>query len=381
MNPLHPTAQRVREAFLAQHGVAPTVLARAPGRVNLIGEHTDYNDGFVLPAAIDRDTWVAAGPRTDGNVHVTALDWQAEQDLFNPHEPAHAGGWRDHVRGTLAQVEPLGLNLVVAGDVPQGAGLSSSASLALALLTAHQAVGAGSRAPWQLAKLAQQAENRFVGTQCGIMDQLASACGEAGHALLIDCRSLATQAVPLPAGVAVLIAHSRVRRGLVDSAYNERRRQCEQAAQVLGVPALRDATLPQLLAAQTQMPEAVFRRARHIVTENARVLEAQQALAAGDLATLGRLMAASHASMRDDFEITTPAVDHLAELLHTAANGEGGARMTGGGFGGCVVALMPEHRVEAAMARVAEAYRSPEGEAAVFYRCQAVAGAQVVNAG
>jgi hypothetical protein len=144
------------------------------------------------------------------------------------------------------------------------------ASLALALLTAHQAVGAGSRAPWQLAKLAQQAENRFVGTQCGIMDQLASACGEAGHALLIDCRSLATQAVPLPAGVAVLIAHSRVRRGLVDSAYNERRRQCEQAAQVLGVPALRDATLPQLLAAQAQMHEAVFRRARHIVTENAR---------------------------------------------------------------------------------------------------------------
>lgn len=378
MSALPDTARRVLAAFRERHGHPAAVLARAPGRVNLIGEHTDYNDGFVLPAAIDRDTWVAAAPRADGQVHATALDWQAEHDVFDPREPAHAGGWRDHVRGTLAQVEPLGLDLVMAGDVPQGAGLSSSASLALALLRAHQAVGGFDRPAWQLAKLAQQAENRFVGTQCGIMDQLASACGQDGHALLIDCRSLAARPVPLPAGTALLIVHSRVKRGLVDSAYNERRRQCEQAARALGVAALRDATPADVQAAQHRLPEAVYRRALHIVTENARVLQAEQALAAGDLATLGTLMAASHASMRDDFEITHPAVDRLADLLHEAAGGEGGARMTGGGFGGCVIALLPEARVAEAMARVSDGYRSPEGEAAVFYRCRPAGGAAVL---
>lgn len=385
---LSPTARRVLQAYAAQHGRAATVLARAPGRVNLIGEHTDYNDGFVLPAAIDRDTWVAAGPRDDAEVHACALDIGAEADAFvlaaePPHHPG--GGWRDHVRGTLAQLHaaaplPGGLNLVIAGDVPQGAGLSSSASLALALLRAACAVhGVPGEDAKRLARLAQRAENLFVGCQCGIMDQLASGCGEAGHALLIDCRSLETQPVPLPAGTAILIAHSRVRRGLVDSAYNERRQQCEAAARALGVPALRDATLAQLEAARVTMPELVFRRARHIVTENARVEAAAEALRSGDLRTLGQLMAASHDSMRDDFEITVPAVDHLAALLQQVAGTEGGARMTGGGFGGCVVALLPEARVPEAMALLAECYRSPEGEPAEVYLCRPAAGAEVLS--
>jgi galactokinase len=333
-----PIAKQVLSAFRRLHGRPASVLARAPGRVNLIGEHTDYNDGFVLPAAIDHGTWVAAGPRDDGQVQATALDWGEESDLFDPREPDRVGGWRDHVRGTLSQIEPVGLNLVIAGDVPQGAGLSSSASLALALLSAAGCVAGRPLPPKDMARLAQRAENRFVGTQCGIMDQLASACGETGHALLIDCRSLATRTVPLPAGMALLIAHSRVRRGLVDSAYNERRRQCEEAARLLGVPALRDVSARQLDEGRSKLSPLVFRRARHIVSENARVLSAVEALQRGELGRLARLMAASHESMRVDFEITHPAVDRLASILQDVAGDQGGARMTGGGFGGCVVA-------------------------------------------
>ncbi len=368
-------ADHVRSAYRRCHGREATVLARAPGRVNLIGEHTDYNDGFVLPAAIDRCTWVAAGPRDDRRVHATALDWGAEADCFDAQQPVHAGGWRDHVRGTLAQLGPVGLNLVMAGNVPQGAGLSSSASLALALLTAASAVSGRPLPPKDMARLAQRAENEFVGTQGGIMDQLASACGEAGHALLIDCRSLSTRPVQLPAGLAMLIAHSRVRRGLVDSAYNERRRQCEEAARTLGVTALRDATVGQLDEGRSRLSPVVFRRARHIVSENARVLAAAEALQRGELARLSRLMAASHESMRLDFEITHPHVDRLAALLQDVAGEEGGARMTGGGFGGCVVALLPESRVDQAIERVSADYRSPEGEPPLVFRCEASAGA------
>ncbi len=371
-------AARVQAAYQRLHGRPAQVLARAPGRVNLIGEHTDYNDGFVLPAAIDRHTWVAAGPRDDGLVQVTALDWGEETDRFDPHCPARVGGWRDHVRGTLSQLdEPIGLELVIAGNVPQGAGLSSSASLALALLSAATGVVGRRMPPKHMARLAQRAENVFVGTQCGIMDQLASACGEAGHALLIDCRSLSTRPVPLPAGTALLIAHSRVRRGLVDSAYNERRRQCEEAARLLGVPALRDVSIEQLDAGRSRLSPLVFRRARHIVSENARVLAAAEALQGGDLARLSSLMAASHVSMRDDFEITHPHVDRLAALLQEVAGDDGGARMTGGGFGGCVVALLPEHRVEAAVEHVCSQYRSPDGEPPLIFRCEADAGAAV----
>lgn len=382
-SPLPPTAEAVVQAYTQRHGVAPTVLARAPGRVNLIGEHTDYNDGFVLPAAIDRDTWIAAGPRSDLEVDALALDESAADDRFTlSATPPHfqGGGWRDHVRGTLAQlvplmVTPVGLNLVIAGDVPMGAGLSSSASLALGLLRAAQQIaGDTALTGKQLARLAQQAENRFVGCQCGIMDQLASAEGRPGHALLIDCRSLETRPVSLPEGTTLLIAHSRVKRGLVDSAYNERRAQCEQAARALGVPALRDATLEML--AGVQLEDKVFRRARHIITENTRVLEATEALQAGDLVRLGALMKQSHASMRDDFEITVPAVDQLAALLQDVVGDQGGARMTGGGFGGCCIALLKKELVPQALEALERGYRSPEGLPALVYLCEAGPGAK-----
>lgn len=383
---LSPTALAAIQAYQERHGSMPTVLARAPGRVNLIGEHTDYNDGFVLPAAIDRSTWVAAGTRSDGQVLATALNEGKAEDLFRleanpPHHPE--SGWRDHVRGTLAQLVPLapnvpGMNLVIAGDVPMGAGLSSSASLALALLRAAQTLsGDESLSGKQLARLAQQAENQFVGCQCGIMDQLASAEGQPGHALLIDCRSLDTEPVSLPSGTTLLIAHSRVRRGLVDSAYNERRQQCEAAARAMGVPALRDATLAILEA--TEMPDTVMRRARHIISENQRVLAATEALRSGNMRSLGELMAASHASMRDDFEITTPAIDQLASLLQGVVGSAGGARMTGGGFGGCVIALLPQALVPAAMAALEAGYRSPEGLPALVYLCEAGPGAEAIQ--
>ncbi|MEY4754739.1 MAG: hypothetical protein RJA44_2414, partial [Pseudomonadota bacterium] len=227
----------------------------------------------------------------------------------------------------------------------------------------------------RLAQLAQAAENHFVGTRCGIMDQLISARGAAGHALLIDCRSLQAQPVHLPEDIAVLIVHSRVKRGLVDSEYNTRRQQCEAAAAHYGVAALRDIDTAQLQAGRGELDELVYRRARHIVTENQRTIDAAAALAAGDMRRMGELMAASHASMRDDFQITVPAIDRLVEILQQSIGTSGGARMTGGGFGGCVVALLPETQIEAARQAVAAQYRAPDGSAASVWVCHPSAGA------
>lgn len=375
--------QRAQAAFCRHFDADPTLQVQAPGRVNLIGEHTDYNDGFVLPCAIGFGTVVVARPRTDGQVRVVACDLSDARDAFTlGHPMAHAeAGWANYVRGVYAVWQARGLalqgaDLAIAGDVPQGAGLSSSASLEVALgWLIREQHGFTHLSATDIALAAQEAENTFVGCQCGNMDQLSSAHGVAGHALLIDCRSLAVQPVPLPDEVAVMIVHSRVRRGLVDSAYNTRRQQCQAAAAHLGVPALRDATLAQLQAARATMAPVVWRLAHHIVTENDRTLAAAQALRAGDLMQLGELMAASHTSMRDDFEITHPAVDHLVSLLQQVIGPRGGARMTGGGFGGCVVAVLPREQVPAAEAAVAQGYRSPEGEAGWVFVTRAAAGA------
>jgi len=377
---------RVRAAFQAAFGAAPTTLVRAPGRVNLIGEHTDYNDGFVLPCAIDCETLVAVSPRSDTLLRVVAADYANAMDEFDLAQPithrAHAP-WPDYVRGVVAMLRQRGLplqgaNLAIAGNVPQGAGLSSSASLEVAVLQAlNHAQGLGLNAT-EIALLAQQAENEFVGCQCGIMDQLISARGQAGHALLIDCRSLAARPVPLPDDLAVMIVHSRVARGLVDSAYNERRQQCEAAARHYGVKALRDLNLATLQDGAAGLAPLTLQRARHVVTENQRTLDAAEALASGDLKRLGALMAASHESMRDDFQITVPAIDRLVEIAQQAIGEQGGARMTGGGFGGCVVALMPQARVAAVQAAFASQYRAPSGEAATVWVCHARDGASAV---
>ena len=384
-----PLIEHTRSAFSDKFGVAPPLVVQAPGRVNLIGEHTDYNDGLVLPCAIDYRTVIAARERDDRIVRVVAADYANATDEFSldaPIERRDDPMWANYVRGVIDVLVkrglPMrGLDMVISGDVPQGAGLSSSASLSVAVCRAFATLpGFENLSPIDMALIAQQAENDFVGTKCGNMDQIISASGVEGHALLIDCRSLQTQPVPIPAGAAIMIFHSHVERGLVDSEYNTRRRQCEEAARHFGVKALRDVDAAMLEARGGELDPLTLRRARHVVTENARVEAAGQALAAGDLPRMGELMAASHVSMRDDFEITVPLIDQLVDIVKGVIDTTGGVRMTGGGFGGCVVALVPEEQVADVSAAVEQKYRGPEGQLATIYVCRAAAGAGVVNA-
>ena len=363
---------RVTASFAARFGDAPDLVVRAPGRVNLIGEHTDYNDGFVLPCAIGPATMVAVSKRNDNNVEVIAADFGDAGDQFSLELPLERNveqPWADYVRGMISALQNegcalSGAKIAIAGSLPKGAGLSSSASLEVALGKAMSALAGIDIDNTRLAQIAQRAECDFVGTQCGIMDQLISAQGKAGHVLLIDCRNLGLTDVPVPDDVAIMIVHSGVTRGLVDGHYNARRRQCEAAAAAMGVPALRDADLELLAAASL---DAVTKmRPRHVITENQRTLDAADALAKSDLATLGMLMAQSHASMRDDFEITVPPVDALVAMLQKAIGAQGGARMTGGGFGGACVAVMPIAMVADVQAAITAEYRTPEGNAPII---------------
>lgn len=379
---------RTRAAFESAFGAAPALVVQAPGRVNLIGEHTDYNGGFVLPCAIDYRTVIAALPRADRLVRVVAADYGGAIDEYSldaPIERRDDAMWANYVRGVVRELQrrglPLtGMDMAISGDVPQGAGLSSSASLTVAVGRLFATLpGMDALTPIETALAAQHSENDFVGTQCGNMDQIISACGVEGHALLIDCRSLETRPVEIPAGVAIMILHSHVKRGLVDSEYNTRRQQCEAAARHFGVPALRDVDPAMLAERGAGLDEVTFKRARHVVTEDARVLQATEALASGDLARMGRLMAESHASMRDDFEITVPPVDRLVEIVAGVVQERGGVRMTGGGFGGCIVAVVPEDLVEPVREAVLRDYRAPGGEQSTIYVCRAAAGAGVVS--
>lgn len=375
---------RAADVFLAAFGQPPTIQVQAPGRVNLIGEHTDYNGGLVLPCAIGYRTVIVARPRVDRLMRVVAADYDDAIDEYSldaPIERLAAPMWANYVRGVVHELLQRdsgpalrGMDMVVAGDVPQGAGLSSSASLSVAVCTLFAADSPG-LGPIEAALVAQRAENDFVGCKCGNMDQISSACGVQDHALLIDCRSLEVKPVPIPAGAAIMIIESHITRGLVDSEYNTRRAQCEEAARYLGVPALRDVDLALLAGKGAGLDPVTLRRARHVVSENERVAAAAAALAAGDLPRMGELMADSHVSMRDDFEITVPAIDRLVEIVKGAIGAAGGVRMTGGGFGGCVVALVPEHLVEDARHAVARDYRAPNGEQATVHVCRAAAGA------
>lgn len=360
--------QRVTTAFEKKFGTNAAHVIRAPGRVNLIGEHTDYNDGFVLPCAIGPSTMVAIGGRSDGQVRVVATDFGDATDMFDLNDiRSSAQGWANYVRGMVDAVQKAGFqlqgaNIAIAGNIPKGAGLSSSASLEVAVGQAMLALCGTDIDRTRLAQIAQAAECDFVGTKCGIMDQLISAQGKAGHALLIDCRSLGLTDAPVPADLAIMIVHSGVTRGLVEGHYNERRRQCEAAAKAMGVAALRDADMDMLNTAG--LDPVTHNRARHVIGENRRTVEAAAALEKGDLQRLGILMAESHQSMRDDFEITVPAIDRLVDVLQSAIGTEGGARMTGGGFGGACVALMPVSRVSDVQAAVERGYQTPDGKTA-----------------
>jgi galactokinase len=379
---------RLLNAFSGIFGGAPDFVTRAPGRVNLIGEHTDYNDGFVLPMAIGCQTRVAVRKRHDGVITLVAADLDDARSRFSvdaPILPDAGKPWSNYARGVThaLQVQGLGLtgaDVVIAGDVPQGLGLSSSASFEIAFGLALAALcGQPGIDRTALARAGQQAEHEFAGCKCGIMDQLVSARAEAGRALLIDCRSLEVQAITLPPNVAVMIIHSGIARGLVDGEYNLRRAQCEAAAAHYGVAALRDVDLVQLTDDRGTLDAETFRRARHVVTENARTRAAAEALVEHDLAQLGSLMAASHTSMRDDFEITLPALDALVDLLGEAIGDEGGARMTGGGFGGAVVALMPQSHVETVREKIRAQYRTPAGAPPAITIETAQAGATIEN--
>jgi galactokinase len=378
---------RARAAFEKAFGVVAPLSVRGPGRVNLIGEHTDYNDGFVLPCAIDYETVAAGRARDDMLVRVISADYEGAVDEFRLDAPIvlrEDAMWANYVRGVVKFLLERGLPLsgaefAISGNVPQGAGLSSSAALELAVGQFFKSLHNLDVSATELALNGQRAENDFVGCNCGIMDQLISALGERDHALLIDCRSLETRAVPVPPELAVLVIDSKIQRGLVDSEYNTRRAQCETAAAHFGVKALRDIDEATLLAGESTLDPLVFRRARHVVTENARTLAAADALARGDVRRMGELMAASHVSMRDDFEITVPAIDALVEIVQGVVGEAGGARMTGGGFGGCIVALAPREKVEAIRQAVAERYPAVSGgRVAQLHVCRAADGAGLI---
>lgn len=375
---------RVASEFRRIFGSEPNSFSRAPGRVNLIGEHTDYNDGFVLPMAIDRAVWIAWRSRKDGRViaHALAMDGPVQ---FNLDGPAEKGkGWGEYVKGVAWAVRRESIDLkgwegVIGGDVPQGAGLSSSAALELAVA---RTFAAASEFPWDpisAALTCRRAENEWVGVSCGIMDQLISAAGREGHALLIDCRSLGSEAVPLPSGVVVVVLDTQTRRGLVGSAYNERRAQCERAASHFGVKALRDVSEARLDGEAGELDDLTFRRARHVISENRRTLEAARAMREGDAHPLGVLMNESHGSLKHDFEVSSPELDAMVE---SASESPGclGARMTGAGFGGCAVALVREARSGEFLERVTRAYKERTGLVGDVYVCHPANGAQVLSA-
>ena len=368
--------------FADRFGHLPNWIVRAPGRVNLIGEHTDYNDGFVLPMAIDRAVWIALRPRNDRIVSVYSIDYDEPGEFSLDRLERGQPGWIEYLKGTAWSLQEAGHRLtgwdgVLAGDVPLGAGLSSSAALEMATARALAAAGELPWEPAEMAKLGQRAENQWVGVNCGIMDQLISAAGRAGNALLIDCRSLQTEPVPLPQGTSVVVLDTSTRRGLVDSAYNERRRQCEEAARLLGVHALRDATIEQLERSAGKMDPAVLRRARHVIAENDRTLRAADAMRRGDAVELGRLMHQSHRSLRDDYEVSSDALNAMVECA-SAHRSCFGARMTGAGFGGCAVALVRAEATDDFARDVAAAYERKTGHSPAVYVCQAADGAELL---
>lgn len=379
---------QVRRAFRTQFGGEPAVVVRAPGRVNLIGEHTDYNDGFVLPAAIDRSALVATDLRADRRVQIHAPDLDKQtafrlDDVSPGKDIRRCNDWSDYPRGVAWALQawgvtPVGINVILTGDVPIGAGLSSSAAVEVAFAYVWQQLSGFALARTDLALICQRAENEFVGVNCGIMDQFISALGQAGHALLIDCRSLAHKAVPLPEGVSIVVCDSMKRRGLVDSAYNERRQQCQKGVELLqrhlpGIAALRDVSSDELAQFGGGLPEPVRRRACHIVRENARVHAFAQALRRGDLVAAGALMNESHISLRDDYEVSCAELDALVEAAW-AAPGVYGSRMTGAGFGGCTVSLVADDAVTAFSHSVRAAYEAQTGSRPQIYISRASQG-------
>jgi galactokinase len=384
---LPPQAVRLREEFARHFSGTPRIF-RAPGRVNLIGEHTDYNDGFVMPAAIDSSTWIAIASRTDRKLTLRSANFPdaAEFDLDNI-QPGPTGHWSDFVRGVPAILEKRGhklggANVLIYGEVPIGAGLSSSAAIEVASGYAFLTVFGSSVDRSQLALAAQEAEHVFGGTRCGIMDQFISANGRAGHALMLDTRSLKYELLPMPPNASVVICNTMVKHNLAEGEYNRRREECEAGVKHLAkslphIKALRDVSLAELEKHGRDLPEVIFRRCRHVITENHRVLTAASALRRNDCATFGKLMYESHRSLRDDYEVSCRELDIMVELA-AKLPGIHGARMTGGGFGGSTVNLVDASQAESFRTKIAKQYESAVGKKPEIYISQASEGAQEV---
>ncbi|MCU0475414.1 MAG: galactokinase [Anaerolineae bacterium] len=371
----------VHRAFEQHFGEPPAFIARAPGRVNLIGEHTDYNDGFVFPMAIDRETLIAFRPRPDRTVSVHLLDFDQHVTFSLENLTRVDSSPVEYLKGVAAVLQSEDYTLsgwegVIAGNVPIGAGLSSSASLEMAAIRAFEQVSGFIWDAPRMAKLGQRVENEWLGLKTGIMDQMISAAGQTGHAVLIDCRTLDLKPAPLPQGTVVVVMDTSTRRGLVHSKYNERRQQCEAAAAHFGIAVLRDISVEAFDARAHELDDLTRRRARHVVTENARTLAAYDAMQQGDPRILGALMDASHESLRDDFEVSTDALNAIvtAAQRHPACYG---ARMTGAGFGGCAVALVMANQAESFVQFVTGTYQHTTGLQAALYVCHASEGASL----
>lgn len=355
-------------------GAPPTHVTRAPGRVNLIGEHTDYNGGFVLPMAIDRAVWIAARRRDDRTVRMVALNLDGEESQFSLDDiqPDPKYAWANYVRGVACMLgsNAIGADLLIHGNVPIGAGLSSSAALEVCAAVTFERLGELEIERLEIARLCQRAENEFVGVQSGIMDQFASLFAREGHALLIDCRDLSYEQVSLPRSAAIVVCDTKKRRGLVDSEYNVRRAECAEAARWLGVRSLRDASMDDL----KNLSGVLERRVRHVVTENARVKRAVEACKQNDLATLGRLMNESHASLRDDYQVSCAELDAMVAIAQKQV-GCFGARLTGAGFGGCTVNLVEERTLAGFVEKVGAEYTARVGIVPEIFVCRASEGA------
>ncbi len=381
---------KLYSAFEEYFGQPPTRIARAPGRVNLIGEHTDYNDGFVLPMALDRATYVAARPRPDRLVRVFSTKFR-EEDQFALDQVVRdeRRQWVNYIRGVVKGLQardlPLqGADLMIDSDLPSGSGLSSSAALEVAVGYTFQLLNNINLLGEELALVAQGAEHTFVGVKCGIMDQLVAALGEAGHALLIDCRDLSYRPIPIPAQACVVVCDSSVRHRLAGSEYNQRRAGCEEAVRLLKpalgkIQALRDVRSTDLAMYGNLLPPDLLRLARHVVSENERTLAAADALAAGDLTKMGQLMVASHISLRDDYRVSIAELDILVELA-LAAPGCFGSRMTGGGFGGSTVSLVAADAVDAFVTAMIDGYAIRTGRKLQPLICTAGSGVSCVYA-
>lgn len=380
---MNPSA--LAQQFQSTYGSKPTIC-RAPGRVNLIGEHTDYNDGFVLPVAIDRYTWTALAWSNNRELRVHSSEAPDEPD-YDASSLSPRGKWSDYVAGVIAELFASGLpvcgaDVLVHGEVPIGAGLSSSAALEVS--TAFSALRSAGREIDRkaVALLCQRAENQFVGAKCGIMDQFISCHGRAGHALLLDCRSLDSRAVPLPTKARIVICNTMVKHDLATGEYNQRRQQCEQAVATLatqlpGIRALRDVTCADFNRLSDQLRSPIKERARHVISENERVLRAAQALENSELHRFGELMSQSHASLRDDYQVSSPELDLMVDLAHSLP-GVYGSRMTGGGFGGCTVNLVDEQHAQAFSESIAARYFEKTAIPPEVYTCSAADGASEV---